>query len=427
MYKINKIIFTVIILAGMTFPLFAGGASGDIMNNRIWSKDIRTVEIYQDGWRMSYPYLRLESNNKLCLDFDDLSEETNTYYYTFIHCDANWHPSDLIPEDYLEGYTENQISDYESSINTTVPYTHYHVSFPNEDVRFSKTGNYVILVYKEMNREKPVLSVRFMVYSAKLAIDGKVVPPSGGDREEDQELDFIVGYQGYPVQSPRDEFYVVVRQNNRWDNARFGVSLSREDNMKLVYDYSSGLIFHGNNEFRDFDIKSIRYQSPHIKKIEYVAPYYNILLKPDALRTFDPYFSKKDLNGKYYIENSLGRNPDTDADYLNVFFTLPVNFPFDEEVYIFGALSGWNFTKANRMTYNLKKHQYEAEMLLKQGYYNYAYALKATGQTRGDLTRIEGSHFETENDYTVLVYHRSPDERYDKLVGLKIINNGVDR
>ena len=427
MERINKIIFTVFILAGMALPLLAGDSNGDILTNRIWSKDIRTVEIYQDGWRMSYPYLRLESNNKLCLDFDDLNEETSTYYYTFIHCDATWKPSDIPETDYLEGYSENEITDYKSSINTTIPYTHYHVSFPNEDVRFTKTGNYVILVYKEMNREKPVLSVRFMVYSARLTIDGKVVPPSGGDREKDQELDFIVGYQGYPVQDPRNDLYVVVRQNGRWDNTHFGVKPSREENQKLIYDYASDLTFPGGNEFRSFDIKSIRYQSPHIKKIEYVAPYYNILLKPDALRTFDPYFSKKDLNGKYHIENSLGRDPDTDADYLNVFFTLPANFPFDEDVYVFGALSGWNFTKVNRMAYNMKKHQYEAVMLLKQGYYNYAYAIKTPDQTRGDLTRIEGSHYETENDYTVLVYDHSSSERYDRLVGVKIINNGTDR
>jgi len=425
--KTGKIFVTILLILLPGFIQAKPYLEQKILNDRIFSESIKTIELYQKGWRMSYPYLRLESNNTLCLDFDDLSEETNTYYYTFIHCDAHWKPSDISETDYLEGYTENEITDYKNSVNTTVPYTHYHVSFPNENVHFTLTGNYVILVYKEMDREKPVLTARFMVYTTGVDIDGKVIPPAGPDRTKDQELLLSVDYSNYPVQSPRDELYVVVRQNGRWDNALFGIRPSRAENRKLIYDHVSGLVFHGENEFRNFDIKSIRYQSQHIDKIEYIAPYYNIRLKPDAMRSMEPYFSDKDLNGKFYIKNSLGTDPDTDADYLNVYFSLPSNFPFDEEVYITGALTGWSYTKSSRLTYHLDIHRYVGTLLLKQGYYNYAYAVKSPGQDRGDLTRIEGSHFETENDYTILVYHRSSFERYDQLVGVKIINNGTDR
>ncbi len=420
-----------IILAGVAVMIFLVPAKAQpedkVFEDTVFSGNIKTVELYLKGWRMSYPYLRLESDNTLCLDFDDLGEVPGTYYYTFIHCDADWRPSDLTETDYLDGYTENEITDYKSSVNTTVPYTHYHLSFPNDDVRFLLTGNYVVLVYRDMDREKPVLTARFMIYSAQVDIEGRVVPPAGPDRNRDQEVVLFVDYSRYPVQSPREELYVVVRQNGRWDNARRGIIPSREENRKLIYDHTSGLVFHGGNEFRNFDIKSIRYQSRHIEKIEYLSPYYNIRLKTDVFRTLDPYFSDKDLNGKYYIENSLGRDPDTDADYLNVFFTLEANFPFDEEVYIAGALGGWHYDKNSRMTYHMDTHRYEGVMFLKQGYYNYAYALKPAGSRRGDLTRIEGSHFETENDYTVFVYHRSSDERYDRLVGVKIINTGTDR
>ncbi len=418
--------FTIVV--GITFAQTGNNQEEKILGNHIFSKNIHTAEIYQQGWRMSYPYLRLGSDSRLCLDFDDLGETYKDYYYTFIHCDAQWHPSDIPVEDYLNGFTENQITNYKHSINTTVPYIHYHLSFPNDDVRFRVTGNYIILVYKDLNKENPVLTARFMVYSNRVTIRGKVIPPIGPDRARDQQLHFSVRFPGYPLRSPQDELFVVIRQNNRWDNARFGVTASQQRNSELIYENASGITFHGNNEFRDFDIKSIRYQSPNIAKIEYVPPYYNIRLKPSAFHTFDPYFSKKDLNGKYYIENSLGSNPDTDADYLNVFFNLPANFPLDGgDVYVFGALTGWDFGKENRMTYNMDTHQYEETMLLKQGYYNYAYAVKSPKQEQGDLTRIEGSHFETGNDYTILVYYRSSFERYDRLIGVKIINNGTDK
>ena len=36
--------------------------------------------------------------------------------------------------------------------------------------------------------------------------------------------------------------------------------------------------------------------------------------------------------------------------------------------------------------------------------------------------RFEGSHYETENDYTVLIYYRNPRERYDRIIGVQTIN-----
>ncbi|MDF1673975.1 MAG: DUF5103 domain-containing protein, partial [Vicingaceae bacterium] len=60
----------------------------------------------------------------------------------------------------------------------------------------------------------------------------------------------------------------------------------------------------------------------------------------------------------------------------------------------------------------------------KQGYYNYAYCFVKDGsKNTGDISVIEGSHYEAENEYSILVYHRGVNDYYDKLVGFATARN----
>ena len=45
------------------------------------------------------------------------------------------------------------------------------------------------------------------------------------------------------------------------------------------------------------------------------------------------------------------------------------------------------------------------------------------GVTEADETLLEGNHYETENDYTIYVYHRQMGTFYDQLIGVKKINS----
>ncbi|NMD01400.1 MAG: hypothetical protein GYA62_16990 [Bacteroidales bacterium] len=74
------------------------------------------------------------------------------------------------------------------------------------------------------------------------------------------------------------------------------------------------------------------------------------------------------------------------------------------------------------MTYNYDKKQYELTLLLKQGFYDYAYAYLTDKSTKADFGFIEGNHYETENDYYIFVYWRNNSFRYDRLVGVKAVN-----
>jgi len=147
------------------------------------------------------------------------------------------------------------------------------------------------------------------------------------------------------------------------------------------------------------------------------------LLTTSDNREFKPHFYSQDFNGKYYIAVQEGHDPDTDADYVYVYFTLPSKYKLaGGKMYVSGGLADWSFNNNNLMVFNPEAQQYECTMLLKQGWYNYEYVFLEDGDDRGIASKFEGSHYETENDYTVVVYYRNPRERYDRIIGTATVN-----
>lgn len=388
-------------------------------------KRIRTIQLYREGWNLSFPSVKLNSDEKLELHFDLLSERPETYYYTFIHCTKDWLLSDIFINDYLEGFEENQIEDYSASFNTTVSYIHYRISFPNDNVKLKLSGNYIIKVYKPGDPDNPVLTQRFIITEDASEIQVTTHRPQlPGLLNESQQVDVTVKLQGISVTDPYRNIYTAILQNGRWDNAKMNLKSDQASGNELKYSsLSDKNIFPGGNEFRYFDIRNIKYLSEFVSRIDYSPPYYHVLLKPSEDRDGKPYFYWKDFNGKYYINVQNGKNMDTDADYLNVYFTLPSTYPVDGgRMYVSGAFTGWKCGEDNVMVYNPQKAQYECNMLIKQGWYNYEYVFLKNPDDPAVATKFEGNHFETENDYTVLVYYRNPRERYDRIIGITTAN-----
>jgi hypothetical protein len=416
-------IFLLTIISSLHGQQYSAGSS--VYSNQIFNENIKTVQLYKEGWNLSYPYIKLKSIEKLILQFDLLGDQAETYYYTFIHCDKDWNRSDIFSYDYIDGYEENPIEDYKASFNTTVSYYHYSLSFPNDRVRLKLSGNYILIIYPVNKPEEPVITQRFIITEDAVRIDITAHRPQmTKNNNTHQQVDFTVNYSGININDPYRNVYSSILQNGRWDNAKLNLKPDFYGNSELQYNsLSDKNIFQGGNEFRYFDIKSIRYQTEYVKSIDYVIPNYNIYLYPSENREFKPYFYWQDFNGKYYIAFQEGRNPNIEADYVNVYFTLPSRQMIGGgSMYISGSLNNWSFDNNNLMTYNSERGEYECTMLLKQGWYNYEYVFKKDGSTDGTASVFEGSHYETENDYVVLVYYRNPRDRYDRVIGSAIAN-----
>ena len=408
-------------------------SSADVLNEEnsiryedyVYKPTIKTVQLHDANFEISQPILSLGSEQTLKFSFDDLDFDFKNYNYSFIHCSASWAPDDLVPAEFMEGYPENPITEYQHSLNTLQHFTHYNLIFPNKNLHFTKSGNYILKVYLDGNSDNPVITRRFMIYENKVNIQSKVTPASIIEyRNFKQELDFTINHAGYTISNPYDDLKIVITQNNHWDNAKTNLKpLFVKDN-ELVYDYDDENVFTGGNEFRYFDIKSIRYHSERIAYVEKDAAGIHVDLLPDEKRTFKRYSTYTDINGNFLIKVQEGTNSELEAEYCYVKFFLTYETPVtDGSLYVFGAFNGWQCTAENLMHYNTKRSGYECTLYLKQGYYNYEYVFLKNGAAETDETLIEGMHYETENDYTIYVYHQQRGTFYDQLIGVRRLNS----
>jgi hypothetical protein len=406
-------------------PMKAGIPEEIVYEDHTYVSNIRTVEMYRSGWRLSPPWRNLRDSSSLILEFDDLADETTHYTYTLIHCSASWEPSDLINSEYLMGLPENEIRDYRYSRNALQSYKHYRLSLPNEDVQMKLPGNYLLYVYKDYDQEQPVLTRRFFMVDPQVQIASDIHRTDNvGHIYTSQEVDFTVNYQRLNPDDPRRNFRVTICQNLNWTTAVSDLLPKYIQPGELIYDYEEENLFPGGSEFLHFDTKSLKYNSDRVREIRFERPLKHIYLLPDRPKAFNTYEYQEDINGKYLVKWDDAFDSDTEADYVMVHFSLATGEPDEEsDVYLFGGLTGWKTTGENKCTFNAETGSYEIELLLKQGYYNYAYATRNRSGQNIDLTKIDGNHFETENDYYIFVYYRDIRERFDRLVGLDIANS----
>ena len=385
---------------------------------------VKTVQLYREGWPMSYPVVRLREDVPLVLEFDDLSKEQPTFMYKVIHCNADWTPSDLSEMEYVEGYPENDIRDGTPSFNTYYNYLHYRLQIPNENIRLLLSGNYLLVVYRDGDPETVVFTKRFMVTESAVNIEASAnVPVLNHYKGCCQEVDFTVNHMGITIDDPYSETRTFVFQNGLWDLGIDDLQPYMVNPDQLVYDYQEENIFPGGNEFRFFDTKNTRTPTYYVQRIDFVDPYFHFELKPDKSRPPHNYFSKEDINGRYAIEAEGSHDPGVDADYVFVHFRLDMPLPLDGEVFVAGALTNWQFDELSKMEYNAEEQAYMKSLLLKQGVYNYRYLFLPAFSEQFVMDEIEGSHNETENEYLILFYHRPPGTRYDRLLGHQVVHS----
>ncbi|MGC3977947.1 MAG: DUF5103 domain-containing protein [Paludibacteraceae bacterium] len=390
---------------------------------QILNKDVKTLRVEINGEALNSPVIKLGGDDVMKISFDELSHEIHAYSYTILHCNADWTPSRLSTMEYLGGFTNRRIDDYVTSLNTTVLYTHYSFELPNDRMTFKISGNYVVLIYEDNDMEKLIANVCFSVVESRVEMETNVRGNTDIELNRTlQQLDFDVLLKGYYVQNPPSDIKVVVRQNNRIDNQVTDVKPTFFNTNKLTYTNNRNLIFEGGNEYRRFDISSVYNYSEKIDKIRYEEPNYQVYLFEDQINNSRTYVNDFDVNGRFIINYQNSDDDDTTADYLYVNFYLKKDEPFlDGTVYIGGEYNYNQLNDISRMDYDFSKGMYFKKILLKQGGYNYQYWFYRKGNPKATTASTDGSFWQTKNEYVIYVYHRGFGDRYDKLIGVKIV------
>jgi len=421
-YKSIVIHLTILVISVTTqkaFGLMQGQKNQqDKFSNVIFDENIHTALIRSTTWELSSPVLELGTEQQLELIFDDLSAKQQSYGYTLVHCDARWNRSDLEIQEYLSGTGQGSLYESEPSVNTTQDYIHYQLVFPTDECMPVVSGNYALVVFDAEDPDRIVLTRRFFIVEKLVQLDGSVKQPQYGDfRETGQQVHFILNQGNLPIQDPLRDLDLVIRQNGRDDHIMTNMKPSFISPGKIEYTRMDEGIFPGGNEFRILDIKSMKYQTENIALIDFQNPHYHVYLKPDKSKENSSYFSKTDLNGHYYINKEKAQQKNLEADYVYVHFCLEQSFPLQDEVFVTGELTDWSTSGSYKMEYNAGKKCYESIILLKQGLYDYAFAMidKASGHLNTEV--FEGNFYETVNDYEIFVYLHDSRSGYDRLVG----------
>jgi len=395
------------------------------MEDRTYSQSIRTVQLFKTGFELAPPVIDLNAGEQLTLRFDDLQPNIENLHYSLVHCTANWEPSDLMPGQYLTGAISDFIPTGRQSFNTLQPFIQYEIGFPNDMMRMNRSGNYVIKVFRDGDENDLVLTRRFMVYEQQVEIDTRMLASRQVDqRDQAQQVDLVVRHPRLPVQDPFGEIHVTVLQNMRWEDARSGFKPTFVRGPELVYDMPTATLFMGGNEYRNFDLKDLRFTTQRVGRIEQGVgeTVYHAHLIPEARRNIRVYFDQPDLNGKFFIRNDLFDGDPLGADYVMVHFNLPMATPLADPLYVYGGLSDFQCQPEFQMQWNVDKKAYELAVLLKQGFHDFAYVTRPGVDAVADIAAVEGSHYQTENDYLVLVYFTDRQQRCDRLVGVRFLN-----
>jgi hypothetical protein len=374
--------------------------------DHVYKPTIKTVLCHESSFEMNPPMIDLHSDQKIQVSFDDLEGGFKTFQYTFLHCDASWNPDDLMISEYLSGFFDDQINTRSSSFNTIISYTHYKFQFPNTAMQFSKSGNYLLLVYENGNKEDLLITRRIVVYENLVNISARVHTPLGSDKlYNSHEVDFSVLFKNYQITNPYQDIKVVITQNQRWDNAIYGLKPVFVKDNELTYDYDDGSnCFSATNEFRSTDIKSYKYPGPNTENIfrDSISKQFQVFQKKDEQRSFKRYVNVQDINGRMLIKCNECNNSEIEGDYFLVHYFLPFDLPPDNgDIYLTGGFCKWKCTPENKMVYSKKRKGYEVSLFLKQGFYNYQYAFLRDGDNKLDIEYIEGNQGQTENDYTI--------------------------
>ena len=380
--------------------------------NKIYSPTVKTLTtIVNNDWQ-NRPVMELGSGDVLHIGFDELSNDAHRYLCHLTRCEANWEEAtEVFESDWLEGFNDYPIDNYLNSLNTTVNYTHYEFTIPNDQCRIRMSGNYRLSIYDEDAGHEKVLDAEFYVVEPLVNVGLSVTTNTDIDvNNSHQQLTMQIDYNQVRPVRPDEEIYTVVMQNWNEQTARINIRPQYTYQQGMKWEHQRELIFDGGNEYHKFEVLDVSHPTMGIDHIGWDGERYQAY--PFATTQRRNYLTDESANGAFYIRNSNRTEIAYTCDYVWVNYTLET--PYCGEIFLHGQWTNNADETAYQMQYDATHHCYKAQVMQKQGYYSYAYITKD-----GTIAPPEGNFFQTRNNYQALVYYKGLGERTWRLVGFR--------
>ena len=388
------------------------------------SFNIKTISFRVNGNNV-IPFFKLGETFEL--SFDDLYGDEADYYYTITQYNYDWSaPSDLGKVEYLNGIDNQRIITYENSFNTLQLYSHYKQVFPNRFNQITKSGNYLISILNDEN--EIVFSRRIIIYEEQVSVGLSIRRARDFESiNQKQNIEMSINYGDRILQNPIQNVKVTLFQNGNWKTSISNIKPQYTLGSELIYRYNKETQFWGGNECYSIDNKIIRATNNTVAKVTSGENIYNIHLYTNTPRKNQPYTYFPDINGNFFIQNVNSTNSQIESDYSWVYFTLDAPEFLEENIYVSGMFNNYSLTDDYKMELNKKTGLYEKALLIKQGFTNYQYILTDKKGVIDFKNAIDGNFFQTENNYTAIVYYRGNNDRYDRVIGIANTNSEVIR
>lgn len=396
--------------------IFASATAQEVQTEIDPPYNIKTVSFVQNGGNV-VPIFELGDTFEL--QFDDLFGNEANYYFEITHCDYNWKPTDIPKTDYLRGFDNQRITDYSNSFNTLQIYSHYRLAFPNQfTTQLRISGNYIL---KILNEDKEVVfSRKFILYENHCTVAAQVKRSRNlSNIDYKQNLDFSIISNDIVFQTPLQNVKVLLLQNGNFNTSIKNVPAQYTIGNQLIYKYDAETQFWAGNEFLYFENKDIRAASNNVGRVGANNDIYNAYLFTNRARANQIYTNNQDVNGNFVVKNINASNNEIEADYAWVYFSLsaPTFRSSNKDIYVTGMFNNYSLSPEYKMDYNTDKGVFEKAVMIKQGFTNFQYTIADKKGVIDYENAIDGNFYQTENEYTILVYYKESTDRYQRVIG----------
>src|SRR5450432_3771551 len=148
--------------------------------DKVYATNLYNIKLNYSGNQLAYPIIKLNSSDRLDLNFDDLDGGVRNYSYTWQLCNADWSRAILSEFDYIKGFTQNRITTWRNSSIALVKYTHYSVTLPESSCVPSRSGNYLLKVFDDGDTSKVIFTRRVLVLQEKSSVGAQIQQPFDG-------------------------------------------------------------------------------------------------------------------------------------------------------------------------------------------------------------------------------------------------------
>ena len=386
---------------------------------QIFSPRFKTLKVQNMDIFDAPPVMRLGSEDRLEITFDEIGDDNSFLEYRLLHCNADWQPSSLLDSEFLAGFNAVRIEDYAFSTATFVHYVNYRIEIPNEETGILRSGNYLLQVYNPDEPDETLLQARFRVSeNSATIVSGYNARTDLGFNDSWQQVWATATVELGDGSNPYNDYRLEVTQNNDDRTRRTLPVPSRVNGNQLVYDHNPQLIFPAGNEYLRFESLSNQFAGMKVDSLRYEGTNYHVWLKPDYPHAEREYQFDRTQHGRFIVREYNSTDSNIGADYITVHFLLEMDRLPGAEIYVDGEMTNGLLTDRNRMEYDGTKGVYTLQLPLKQGAYNYRYLVK---DLDGKVKLLDGDKWETGNQYEVSLWKRRPGDRADSLIGVELI------